>query len=319
VQLHPQIAAPWSDDAPQREAQTALFAALEAWRASPGVAPIMASLEEYGRGAEFRDCRPLAGLFAPGGEAASLAADFADTVARALRDTPLGHVPLRHFTDSAVSTLLLARCERAALFLTAVSGAALAGQPPPVTVSFASTEGHEAILAGEARADRARLDDNGLNLESVALMPGTVLARDCRREALVLREVRGTLVALRLQRRLEVPLPTREVDLATGHQVHQAAARAEDSRSELMVALLGRMGRTDAAPVLARVASGGAPMGLRWQALRECLALDTAIGFAALSGLARASGDALAVPAGALRAQLIEIYPQLAKLDACPV
>ena len=57
---------------------------------------------------------------------------------------------------------------------------------------------------------------------------------------------------------------------------------------------------------------------LRWQALRECLGLDSAIGFAALSAIARRSVDPLAVPAGALRAQLLEAYPQLAEVSACP-
>lgn len=57
---------------------------------------------------------------------------------------------------------------------------------------------------------------------------------------------------------------------------------------------------------------------LRWQALRECLGLDSGAGFAALTGIAQRSDDPLAAPAGALRAQLLEAYPQLAEVNICP-
>ena len=40
--------------------------------------------------------------------------------------------------------------------------------------------------------------------------------------------------------------------------------------------------------------------------------------FAALTALARRSDDPLCGPAGALRAQLIEAYPQLAGVAPCP-
>ena len=96
-------------------------------------------------------------------------------------------------------------------------------------------------------------------------------------------------------------------DLATTHRAS-------------MVALLGGVGRADAAPVLAGIACGTQAASLRWQTLRECLALDTQEGFAALCQVAQTSGDPLAREAGALRAQLIETYPQMAQMaDAtCP-
>jgi hypothetical protein len=57
---------------------------------------------------------------------------------------------------------------------------------------------------------------------------------------------------------------------------------------------------------------------VRWQALRECLALDTATGFAALGRLAATTDDPLAAPAQALHAQLLERYPALAGVEPCP-
>ena len=126
-----------------------------------------------------------------------------------------------------------------------------------------------------------------------------------------LESVEGCIVSLRLQRRLPEAGPTREYALSDGVLVHQAAGTPQDSRTELMMALLGRMGRPDAAPVMAAIAREPGGMAVRWQALRECLSLDTAAGFAALCEVARGEEDELAPAAGALRSQLIESYPQL--------
>jgi hypothetical protein len=85
----------------------------------------------------------------------------------------------------------------------------------------------------------------------------------------------------------------------------------------MMLAVLGRMGRADAAPALAEMARDGCEH-VRWQAVRECLALDTAEGFRTLAAIARDPADSLAAQAGTLRAQLLEAHPQLAILEERP-
>ena len=111
-----------------------------------------------------------------------------------------------------------------------------------------------------------------------------------------------------------MPGPSREHDLSTGALLRQATGDIRASRQEVMLALLGRMRRAEAAPVMAAIATEPGDPSLRWQALRECLALDPAAGFAALSEVAGVASDPLAGPAGALRAQLREAYPELASL-----
>ena len=133
---------------------------------------------------------------------------------------------------------------------------------------------------------------------------------------MLLRRIAGSLVSLKLQRRAAGCGETREYDLADGTLVHQAAGTARDSRLELAATLLGRMGRSDAAPALADLATEPGSASLRWQALRECLGLDTATGFAALCRIAADAADPLAAPAGALRARLVEQHPQLATLQS---
>jgi hypothetical protein len=77
------------------------------------------------------------------------------------------------------------------------------------------------------------------------------------------------------------------------------------------------MGRSDAAPLAAEIAEGKGGDALRWQALRECIALDTLTGVRALHTLAANPADSLSGPAEALRAQLVSAYPQLAELAPC--
>ena len=99
----------------------------------------------------------------------------------------------------------------------------------------------------------------------------------------MLTSVDGCLVSLRLQRRPANAGPAREYELASGRLIHQAAGNPRDSRIEMMLALLGRMGRGDAAPLMARMAREDGSAALRWQALRECLALDYAGGLSSRS------------------------------------
>lgn len=320
--LHPALRALRDDDAPQRHAQAALQAALARWREAE-MADIGSDIESFARGESLSDCPALASLFKADGRARAWVASFAAAMAAALRRAPLGHVPLRHFTDGVTSTLLLARSANATLALVAVDGAGLSARAAATTVDFGPTETWEHILAGSAAAEwieagEPSRDRVRLQRKPIVLTPGSLIERDGSREALQLRRVSGCLVSLRLQRRRGNGDPTREYALADGRLVHQAAGDPADSRTELMIALLGRMGRADAAPAIAAVAHNGGSPALRWQALRECLALDTATGFAALAGIARDPADPLGSPAGALRAQLIEAYPQLQDIAPCP-
>lgn len=323
--VHPDLRALRSDDAPQRDAQDRLYEAVGAWRQREPMASVLAEIPGYAEGRPLDECPALAAMFDEGQELAlPLARSFAAATAQGLADGPLGYLPLRHFSDGVVSTLLLAHCGTAVtLSLVAIDGAGLTARPEPTAVDFRPSEVAERVLAGTAGAETVTcrpLGDSQARLErkALTLSPGQVMRRDGGREALLLGEVTGCLVTLRLQRRRVQGVPTREYTLADGRLIHQAASSSRDSRLELMMAVLGRMGRSDAAPLIAEVARDEASTALRWQALRECLALDTLAGFQALTEIATATGDPLAAAAGALRAQLVETYPQLAGIDLCP-
>lgn len=318
MRIDPAIAALRRDRAPQRRAQAAMLAACDAWRARREVRDLLADFARYGDGAPLEACPALFLPFTDGGAAPGLAAELVRALCAALAAEPLGHPVFRHGYDRGTSTLLLARHGRAQLVLHAGEP----GRRSFDTVSFSDGERREAVLAGEARARIVRRRGRfGLFAEQrLALGPGVRLALDLNDAALQVIEIERRLVSLRLQRSAASPGPSREYDLATGALLRQAAGRIRASRHEAMLALLGRMRRVEAAPVMAAIAREPGDASLRWQALRECLALDTATGFAALCDLARTADDPLAAPADTLRAQLVEAHPELAALApvACP-
>ncbi len=321
---HPELRALRRDDSPQCDAQDALQLAMDDWRAKPHIAALLAELKCFAAGAELSDCPGLAGLFTPGtGQAPILAKDFAATTCTALAAFPLGHVPLRHFTDGVTSTLLIAREGNVTLSLVSIDSEGMRHRPESASASFSPNHTWEYVLGGSAAVELVTCQPSGprdatLTRRALDIGPGSIMHRDGQREARLLHRIDGALVSLRLQRRQNTAEVTREYDLASGALLHQAAGNPRDSRIELMLALLGRMGRSDAAPLMAELAQGEGSTALRWQALRECLALDTLAGFAALAAIAVTPEDALAGPAGALRAQLVEAHPQLQEVEPCP-
>jgi hypothetical protein len=316
MRIDPAIAALRADRGLQRRAQLATSGATEAWRSEPAAATVLADLARFGAGAPLAGCPALERLFAGGVEAQRLATTFCRRRARVLSDEPFGHPPLRHGFDGTVSTLLLPRAGRAQLILHAREP----GQAELSSVSFSDAERFEAVLAGEAEARIERGTGGRLVGEAMVLRKGVRLALDLSNEALRVTAVRRRLVSLRLHRTAAEPRATREVSLADGALVHRSSGDLSASRHQMMLAVLGRMKCAQAAPIMAAMARAPGEPSLRWQALREGLALDTALGFAALLAIARSADDALCAAAGALRAQLVEAHPQLRALegDACP-
>lgn len=323
--IRPELMALRADDTPQRLIQRRLVDQSNAWRQNGPGARLEAELLRLASGAMLADLPLLAALFAPGDPAATdLVGGVAGWLLRELAEAPLGQVPLRHQYDRTLATLVLARCHGANLALQAIDGAGLALKPPAQSVTFAANENWEQLLAGSAAVEQVRIIGRtqagvAIARERVELAAGSVTQRNGREVAQIYTQVSGIAVLLKLQRLDGSGAPSCEYALDDGRLLHQAAGTPRDSRLELTAALLGRMGRSDAAPLLAAMAEEAGSPHLRWQALRECLGLDSATGFAALSAIARRSDDALAVPAGALRAQLLEAYPQLAEVPGCPV
>lgn len=322
--IRPELQVLRSNDAPQRSAQLALHTALQTWRTTGPGAQAEAELTRFHRGEPLDNLPLLYSLFCPADDGVR---GFVDSLLHPLlcqlSSEPLGQSPLRFSTSDASSTVMLARCGTSALSLQHVSGACLQRGAAPRTAIFAPVETWERVLSGLLQATRVRLckawDDRAdLECTPVSSATGDVRHRMGQSETLILQSAPTSAVQLRLQRRTSTCEPAREYDLTGGRLLHQAAGTPRDSRLELTASLLGRMKRVDAAPILAAMAEEQGSDSLRWQALRECLALDTAIGFRTLCTLAERRDDPLRPPAAALRSQLLQLHPQLNGVALCP-
>ncbi|MBY6218286.1 hypothetical protein [Qipengyuania aquimaris] len=319
MRIDSQLRALRSDMAPQRHAQVALEAARDSWAEGPAGAAL-AELEGFGKAGSLDDYPALGALFAEEGRAAGLIGDLVDSLLPALQEHPLGQVPLRHQYKDGLTVLQLAQRGCAALTLITYEEM----DQEQASACFTGGERYEAVLAGAADVRE---------LELLSETEGRA-AIDCRTRRVVAGEVMrclgfahtrqvtrvfGRLAVLRLSRTEERPPETRQYSLGDGRLLHRASGCRAESQREMATALLGRMGRKDAAPLLADLSRKGSAH-IRWQTLRECLALDAASGFAALGRIAADPEDELSAPAGALRAQLLEAHPQLAKIEeaSCP-
>lgn len=320
MHVSPELAAVRADPAPLLTAYAAAEAAARGWRQQ--VPAVLEELAAFGAGAPLADCAALLALFTgEDGAALALARSAAASAVAAMRSHPWAQLPHRHFTNGVLHSIALAGAGDASLSLAVIDGTAWrAARDPrtPAAASFQPGEFHARVLAGSAEAQVARIVAVGperaeLASEPLPLAAGRAYSLDGEREALVFESIAGALVSLRLHRRARGSAPAREFDLATGRLLHQAAADQRDSRMEMMMALLRRMERADAAPVLAELAREGAPAA-RWQALRECLALDSGAGIAALATVAGDAGDPLQAPARRLLDSLAERHPAFARL-----
>lgn len=321
MQVHPDIAALRSDRAPQRLAQSAMQAACEAWRAQPGAAEMMRELEAFGDGTPLQACAQLEAVFTAEGEAERLAGLLSRHFCLAIAANPYGHPPFRNGFEGNAASLLLARSGRAQMMLQSREPASFQHDG----YGFSDALRYDAVIGGRATARIVRITRTNersarFASEAIELQPGCRLAFDLATETLLVERVERRLVTLRLLRQRENPLPGREYVAASGELAQQCAGNLATSRQEAIIALLGRMGRADAVPDIARVALGEGDTSLRWQAVREAIALDSAAGFQTLGQVARRAEDPLAGPAGALRAQLLETYPELLAVEAqqCP-
>lgn len=310
MRIDPVIAALRSDPAPQRQAQAAMDAARCAWTDHAAVRLPLAQLAAYGKGDALAELPALSALMHDAASASAFVCGLTDIFGAVLRANPLGLAPFRHQTSDGLVTLELSRVGRAALSLMVYRPVV---KPGPQAVCLTSGDRHEICLRGEAQA--VTVTATALSYQSAELVSAPVTIRrgwsavfDNSRQGKLVTAVSRPLVILRLQRDLLQPRPAREYRLADGAMIHESAADRSDSRRELALALLGSMGRKDALPVIADAARCG-PDHVRWEAVRQGLALDSDAGFAVLSDIARNPADPLAAAAAALQAQLIETYP----------
>ncbi len=307
-----------SDPNPQFLAQRAVEQARDAWFARPDIAAILEDLSAYGAGQTLVSCTALETLMASPNKAKAVVAALMHSMGTVLREYPIAQIPFRHQFQGGTSVLQLAETGRASLSLLTYQDMPEAAAEPTKSLCFSGGERHEIYLAGKAQVETYEVvheDQQGADLDwsKVTVQAGDLLDFVGANVTRLVRNVAGRLVVLRLGRSPANPLPAREFSIPEGRLLHRASGDRKESQEEMAMALLCRMQRTDVVPALEKVAFDGSGH-LRWEALRSVLALDTGRGFNALQQIACDERDPLSPAAGALRAQLLESYPQLQHL-----
>ncbi len=320
MHVDPHISALRGDHAAQRAMREEVGSVIDECRGDPAMASGLSALEAYGAGEPLENCPALQEVFSAGRAARSFIEPFVASLVGLHRANPLAQLAFRHQSKGGFHFIQIAGKGSATL------GLALHDETAACTAggvaSFPAAERHEAVLAGEARIGLLQIESESSGHAQITekisrVTDGDVFSFGGRDQSRIVRAVRGRLLVLRLARTPPCPGPTRQFALPSGRLVHRASGDRRESRHEMMLAVLGRMGRSDAAPVAADMSARGSDH-LRWQALRECLALDTGEGFRALANIAAEPADPLAENAALLRAQLLETYPQLARIENAP-
>ena len=325
MRIDHQIAVLRSDAALQRCTQAPMSAAKEAWAASPGVGPLLAELRQFGAGAALGKLGLLHSLLHDRDAAQKFVNDWTARICDALSQNALGQVPFRHSYTGNFASIQIGNSGRATLSLIVYEP--VEDRDEPVSANFANREQYEFVLSGAANANIRRLDSAQdrtappqVSSTLLALQPGITLDSSGPHLTRQISDVASSLVMLQLVRDPKNPQQIREIRLSDGALIHQAWGQKRASQDMMAIEVLGAMNRSDAAPVMKRIALQAGPDYLRWEALRQSIHLDPARGFSALSKISADASDELSMAAAALREHLIENYPRLAEQEgsACP-
>ncbi len=327
MQIHPDIAALRSDPTLQRHAQMPMTRAVAEWQSKSDVVALKEELEAYDAGRPLGMCETLSGVLSNYETASRFIGDWCNGLLAPLMDQPLGQVPLRHNVAPGLATLQLMNSGGTTLSLFVYSELSSAAEPQSAV--FADREVCEIVLAGKAHgvqhqltgihSGRARINSCPTTYEadSCVTQPAGVQTREFLR-------VEGSMLLLQLTRIPAKPKPSREYLLSDGTLIHQVSADKRSSQHFMAVDVLGAMERGDAVPVMQELAlCMGDDADLRWEAVRQTLALDAAEGMALLSRLSGRKDDPIAPPAASLKQTLIAANARLADLakeaEPCPV
>lgn len=221
--------------------------------------------------------------------------DRLDAALVLLADDPFARPPLRMVGggDGAPGGLVLA--DRGAIRLTlqlrpftangAASGTAVF---VPGRAAIHVLDGGGAELRMHAVAVSAAEEAGGFTARNAApchsepprpLRTGETLVLDTARQSFTLRpgQAGARRDTLYLELTVQPPsrLPIRAYDIASGRLTHVSASRRDSSFRQMALALLRRLGRTDAAPLFA-AETQSEDFAARWNAMRELVALDPA-------------------------------------------
>lgn len=316
--LHPAIAALRSDPISQRRTKAAMADTLADWHNGRDIAAIAEELSRYAAGDCLSQLSALRALVSDLGEAQRFLNAFTEHFMDALEREPLGEIPFRHGGNDGFFRMQI--LQRGGGVLSLMVYEPIERSQEPQAALFADCTTHEIVVAGSARGVchdiiETRPGSAAITSKAVRWSTGDIIAQTAQRQSRQIVEVSQSLVVLQLSRAPVQPLPTREYRLCDGALIHSVSGDKRASEKIMALCVLGAMGEARALPVLSDTALNRShDPDLRWEAVRQSIALDAAAGMALLKVLEERGNDPLSGPAGELRDQLCRAHPGLQNL-----
>ncbi|MEZ5710815.1 MAG: hypothetical protein R3E02_15665 [Blastomonas sp.] len=269
--------------------------------------------------------RALFDRLAPAMAAPRLAHDFLDQGLATMRAAPDQPLPFAVHEDKALQSLVIVGDRRFSLSIAALDATRwklaqrqLEGRARQIGYSdgwsrlrFLKGRGCGQIYRLEHRSGApASHIDARLDLD-----PGKIIDLANARQSLTFADVGESLLMLRLLVRDPRCDVAHECDADSGRLVRSRQARDDLGRQQMLMAILRAMGRQDAIPIVDGQMQAWPP-SLRWQGMREWLALDAQTGMARLRTMAQSDDDArLRDLAERTLHDLVSRHPQLAAAE----
>ncbi len=292
----------------------ALRNAREAWLARPQTAAVFDQVASYAAGAKISACPALEALMCNRGEARAFIETLVLPIINALKVHPFGEPAFRFRVSSGLARIELVRRARATLSLAVYEPLAQAIEP--ASAFFSDREVHEIVIEGEASGLRHHYAGEGV-ISSIGQTwrAGDRISLVDQVHARQVLRVERAFVLLELAREPARPAPAREVDLETGRTTRLASGDKSASQAIMALSVLGALGDSGAPDAMENIAlRHDEAEDVRWEAVRQALALEPARGLAILAKLAAQAADPLAQPARSLRASLLREQPELRAL-----
>ena len=313
--VHPSIAKLRGDRAAQHRSRSRMQAAVMQWQNSAIATALSDALQRYSGGADLKDCHALFQAMHDVSAARTFIDTWQKSFASALKDEPLAEMPFRNRVQGSIATIQLLCQDTATLSLCAVPrGETLSGQD---TILFSGRETSELIVDGSATGTLHRLseasDTANLTNSGAAWQAGDTIQSTPTSGRSIL-HVEHSLLILQASRSPNCPQAAREFNVRDGRHSRSASGDEWVSRKFMALGVLGALRRNSAADEMGHVAlDASLDRDLRWEAVRQLLALDTGTGMRLLGELRTKIQDPLCEPAANLASQLVTNHPQLAQ------
>lgn len=318
MHVHPEIAALRGDKPMQRRILSRMQAARAEWLNRPEVEALRRDMEQYGAGGELGQCRSLAQAISDPDKGLQLVDGWRRILVAALKEEPLGEQPYDYRCSAGFSRIQLLRVGRATLSVVAYERREESATTVPQSVLFEDNESHELALAGSAQTSLHQLEETPggahiLKSRSTNWKAGgSIVCRDASASRQVLK-VNGALLVLQLSRPPERPKPSREVRLSDGKVIQTASGNKAASQRLMALAVLGASGHDFAIGAMTeRALDPSEDTDVRWEAVRQALAMDVQQGMALLSRLGVGEEGDLQRAAIDLERRLLATRPDLA-------